>query len=84
MDGHSVKEFKRADGKARVSILRRDDGYYSFGLKEPRTYEYEGNTSSYWLGTYASGLYESREAAEKDAVAMYPWLMEQAPSKFSY
>lgn len=84
MDGHSVKVFEETDGKTRLYIFKRDDGLHWFGVEAERDYEFEGNIFTHWLPIYGSGLYENLEAAEKDALAIFPWIRERAPLKFSY
>jgi hypothetical protein len=68
----SIKEFERADGKARLFILARNDGLYEYrGEVEVVGDEYEG---IYWMPTEMSGLYATAEEAERDAFASVPWL----------
>jgi hypothetical protein len=66
----SVREFARADGKARVFILLRDDGHYMFVCEAER--EDNGNITR--IQTVRSGLYDSLGAAQDDAFARFPWL----------
>jgi hypothetical protein len=68
---HPIKTFMSADGDARVLILVRDDGFYMF---EAESYwEDEGYTC--WLPTVgipSSGIFDSAETAEREAIACVP------------
>jgi hypothetical protein len=67
---HSIKTLMRADGKARVFILSRDDGLYMFEAESERAED--GYT--YWVPTHHSGLFDSAETAEREAVGRVSWL----------
>jgi hypothetical protein len=73
MHAHSIKTLMSADGKARVLILSRDDGFYVFEAE--RYWEDEGYTC--WLPTHHSGLFDSAETAEREAIARVSWLKQQ-------
>jgi len=75
----SIKMIERADGKARVYILERNDGLYEYGGEaEIVGNEYEG---IYWSPTEQSGLYASAEEAERAAFEDVPWLRQNAARK---
>jgi hypothetical protein len=75
----SIKMIERADGKARVDILERNDGLYEYrGAAEIVGNEYEG---IYWSPTEHSGLYASAEEAERAAFEDVPWLRQNAARK---
>jgi hypothetical protein len=72
-----VKRIERADAARALEILRGDHGLFRFDemkwygpTEDP--YEDEG----YWSPTMSSGLYDSADAAERDARAEIPWLRE--------
>jgi len=71
--------FERADAKARLYILARNDGLYEYrGEAEVVGDEYEG---IYWTPTEMSGLYATAEEAERDAFASVPWLRPELPAR---
>jgi hypothetical protein len=65
---------ERADGKARLFILERDDGCYRF---EGECVERDRG-ELYWTPCGISGLYESAELAEQAARQEVPWLRHQS------
>jgi hypothetical protein len=70
-----IKVIDRADGKAKVFILARDDGLYEYrGEIEVQGNEYEG---IYWSSTEMSGLFGSADEAERGAHDDVPWLRQQ-------
>ena len=71
-----IKVIDRADGKAKVYILARHDGFYEYrGEAEIQGDEYEG---VYWPPTERSGLFASAEQAERAAFDDVPWLRQQS------
>ncbi len=76
MHAKSIKTIERADGKARIFILERNDGFYEYrGEAEIVGDEYEG---MYWSPTDHSGLFESASEAEGNAHDEVPWLRQLA------
>jgi hypothetical protein len=69
----SIKTYEREDGKARVHILHRDDGRYSFHAEA----EQESFGDIFWGPLEHSGIYDSAETAEQEATSLYPWLKPQ-------
>jgi hypothetical protein len=75
-----LKRIERADGTRAVEIFRGDHGLFRFDevkWHEPAiddAYEYEG----YWAPSMCSGLYDSADAAERDARAEIVWLRKAA------
>jgi hypothetical protein len=74
-----IKSFISPDAKRRLHLYERANGFFSF----EETYEdYDDLTEfgmgieAYWTPGYQSGLYESAEAAERDALAITPWLRQ--------
>ena len=67
-----VKTLIRGDGKRRVLILRRPDGWYSF--REEAGYDREHG--KYWaeLPSHAS-ICDRADSAEREARATIPWLV---------
>ena len=71
----SIKVINRADGKAKVYILARHDGFYEYkGGAEIQGDEYEG---VYWSPTEISSLFASTHEAERAAFDDVPWLRQQ-------
>jgi hypothetical protein len=71
----SIKVIDRADGKAKVYILARHDGFYEYrGEAEIQGDEYEG---VYWSPSEISGLFASADEAERAAFDDVPWLRQQ-------
>ncbi|MDQ0462269.1 hypothetical protein QO010_000017 [Caulobacter ginsengisoli] len=72
MNDAVIKEIRRADGKRRVSILRRH-GLYTF------VEDADGDTFTYeaWPALAEGGLYDSPGAAEREARARIAWLAQQ-------
>ena len=74
-----IKSFTSPDEKRRLHLYDRENGFFSF----EETYEDYDDLSqfgmgiqSYWTEGYESGLYDSAEAAEREALAITPWLRE--------
>jgi hypothetical protein len=68
----SIKVITRADGKAEIHILKRDDGLYEYrGFAEIND---DGDV--YWAETAMSGLHDSAEHAERDAIDEVHWLRQ--------
>jgi hypothetical protein len=74
-----VKVFVRSDGLTRVEIYARNSPP-TFGFCEQIWKEYEhplGELYSYWSEVRSgTNFYESAEAAEADARAMFPWIAD--------
>jgi hypothetical protein len=71
----SIKVIDRADNKAKVYILARNDGLYEYrGEAEIQGGEYEG---VYWSTTEMSGLFASAREAEQAAFDDVVWLRQQ-------
>ena len=71
----SLASFVSDDGKRRVEVFDHQDGFFSFEESHETTDivpEYGSDT--YWMTSHISGLYESAEAAERDARTTVPWL----------
>jgi hypothetical protein len=70
-----VKKFERADGKARLFIMEREDGLFSFeGEREEQETRYE---TRHWTPCDAGGLFPTAEAAEREARKSISWLRDQ-------
>ena len=74
-----IKVVFSRDGKRRFHLYDRADGFFSFD----ETYEAQedltevgGPIETYWAEGYHSGIYESAQAAEREARVMLPWLQE--------
>jgi hypothetical protein len=73
-DDTLVKTFERADGKARLFIVRRKDGLFRFeGEREVKEPIY----GDYWTPCDLSGLFQTAEETEREARISIPWLREQ-------
>ena len=68
-----LDRFVSGDGKRRVEVWRRNDGFFGFSEEEELDDEYSG---LYWSPIRGSGLYETREDALRDARAEIPWLRD--------
>jgi len=69
-----IKVIDRADGKAKVYILARHDGFYEYrGEAEIQGDQYEG---VYWSPTERSGLFASADEAERAEFDDVPWLRQ--------
>lgn len=73
-----VKTFQRSDGKRRLDIFIRDDGYYEF-VEEGEKYE-DFVKEYYWAPIQFSGIYGTMEEAERDARRVIQWLRENSSS----
>jgi hypothetical protein len=67
---HSIKVFERPDGKAKIYILKRDDGLYEYRGEA----EFNEDGEIYWAPKEHSGLHETAEHAEHTAFNEVPWL----------
>lgn len=67
----TIKRFNRADGRARLYILARNDGLYEYRAEE----EVVGDEREgiYWAPTAMSGLYATAEEVERGAIADVLW-----------
>ena len=63
--------FVAQDGKRRVEVVRRHDGFFSFAEEQELEDEYIG---VYWSPLRGSGLYETGSEALRDAHSEIPWL----------
>jgi hypothetical protein len=73
-----IKTFERHDGKARISIVRRDDGLFSFRGES----EQEEDGETFWAPSNQGGIYGSAEEAEVGAISQVPWLLQQLFGKY--
>jgi len=70
-----IRTIQRADGKARLFIIERDDGCYRF---EGEAEQDDGDGHGpYWPPCDISGLYASAEDAERAARTDVLWLRNQ-------
>jgi hypothetical protein len=74
-----VKAYVSPDGDRKLEISRRTDGMFSFEELAVDVYiepddEYLPDGETYWVTTDLSGLHQSLEAAEAEAMARLPWL----------
>ena len=72
-----VKSWVSADGLRRVEIVARDSGLFAFS-EEVLTFEDLSDIGqesfTYWKPAFESGYYQALADAERDALAMTPWL----------
>ena len=73
--GSATRTLRSADGKIYVDIVARDDG--RFQCYEHRYVEDDEDFGPYWCPGWMSGIYESADLAERDAVAELSWLRGQ-------
>jgi hypothetical protein len=66
----TVKVFNSADGRARVAIIRRADGFYEFVAEAER--EIDGFTA--WVPDGGAGIYDSAATALREAAGQIVWL----------
>jgi hypothetical protein len=79
--GKWEKIFERVDGKARLTISKRNDGLYCFGVEEKRIITDDDGTGlpgpfEFWMQTRESGLYQTAEEAEGAAKIELLWLSD--------
>ena len=72
MNWQPIKRLESADGLRRADI--QANGHGQFGFVEHSYLSEDGD--SFWTPTWFSGLYESAEAAEREARAELPWLRD--------
>jgi hypothetical protein len=65
-----VRSIWSADHKHRLDIFERDDGRYDYAGISQLTED--GDT--FWAPTDFSGIYETVDSAEQEALALIPWL----------
>jgi quercetin dioxygenase-like cupin family protein len=73
-----IKTFERHDGKARIFIVRRGDGLFSFRGES----EQEEDGETFWAPSNQGGIYGSAEEAEIGAISQVPWLHQQLFGKY--
>jgi hypothetical protein len=71
-----VRSIWSADQKHRLDIFRRPDGHFGYAGESQVTEDGE----TYWNPTDMSGIYETAEEAEKDALVEVPWLRNLKPN----
>jgi hypothetical protein len=65
-----VRSIWSADRKHRLEVFQRPDGNYGFvGLSQ---FTESGRT--FWTPTEGSGIYETADMAEQEAVVAIPWM----------
>jgi hypothetical protein len=76
-----IRELNDNSGMRKVLILHRKDGHYCFAEMQfwPPAPEDEGHDIG-WAGEFLSGVYGTREEAEKDARRLTLWLRDQPSS----
>lgn len=76
MNWQPIKRLESADGLRRAEIQTSGHGEYRF--TEHTHITEDGDT--FWVPTWESGLYNSPEAAEREARAELPWLQPKLPN----
>jgi hypothetical protein len=74
-DEWPVKNFESSDGNARLFIYEREDGLFRFVGERQQEESQLGYT--FWQQCDFSGIFESAEAAEREARSSIPWLRNQ-------
>ena len=77
MARREIRMIESPDGKRRMHLYARHDGLFCFAefYEETEDSPYVSREDrTYWLPAFESGLYETAEAAERDASAIIPWL----------
>jgi hypothetical protein len=77
MDWKEIKRVLRADGKQRLLIMAASGSFFRF---EEDTYVTKDGYT-FWRPTHSSGLYDSAEAAERDARIELPWLRDNPENR---
>jgi hypothetical protein len=76
-----IKTLTSPDGKRKLHISEREDGFFSFDEAHEVTDDCSDiglDPITYWSPVFFSGLYESAEAAEREAIALTSWLHSNA------
>jgi len=69
------KTYKSANGVRMVEVYDHQDGFFSFEESCEAIEDIPDlGPETYWMITYVSGLFDSAEAAERDAQLAIPWL----------
>ncbi len=71
-----IRSFWSSNRKHRLDIFQRPDGHFGY---EGVTQETEDG-ETYWRPSDVSGIYETAEEAERDALAEAPWLRRLNPN----
>jgi len=70
-----LRKYRSADGQRLVEVFDHQDGFYSY---EESCEAVENipdlGPETYWMTSFVSGLFDSAEAAERDAKLGIPWL----------
>ncbi|HEX8443878.1 MAG TPA: hypothetical protein VF631_09555 [Allosphingosinicella sp.] len=72
------------DGTKRWHLLRRDDGFFVYdedSFFSEDLSDFGGGLMEYWTPTHFSGIFDTPEAARRDALGQIAWLREVLPSK---
>lgn len=70
-----VQSFKSPDAKRLLEIYDHQDGFYSYEESSEAIEDIPDlGPETYWMTSFVSGLFDSAEAAECDAMLGIPWL----------
>ena len=69
--------YLRPDGKQIVTLVRLENGFYSFTEENEHWEEPHpaiGDGYAYWITSDGGSLYDSRETAERELQSRFPWI----------
>ena len=70
-----LRTFESPDRKRSLNIVDHQDGFFSYAESCEKVFDIpEVGPEIYWSDSFISGLFDSAEAAERDAELGIPWL----------
>lgn len=71
-----VATFQGADGLGMLELLARFDGLFEFRESRLTEFDHPMGPEKVWIPFYTSGLFASRDEAEREAHAVIVWLRQ--------
>jgi hypothetical protein len=75
----TIKTINATDGYRLVEFFDHRDGLFSYEESQEAIEDIPDlGPETFWTTTYCSGLFDSVEAAQRDAATAIPWLRDQS------
>jgi hypothetical protein len=74
-----LAEYSSPDGQLRLTLYRRADGRFSYGVDRYWVEDFPEYHDEYWSPHSGSGLFDSAESAIREAALLFPWIAPAEP-----
>jgi hypothetical protein len=76
-----LAEYLRPDGRLRLTLYRRPDGRYGYGVDRYWIEDIPecGYHDEYWSPDSGSGLFDSADSGLREAALLFPWILPGEP-----